>query len=404
MLELALTGNKRYWGWISLLTLIVAIGIIHFMWQLEVGLAVTGLSRDVSWGFYIAQLTFLVGVAASAVMLVLPYYLHNFKVFGKITIIGEFVAVSSICMCFLFLFLFVDLGQPMRALNIFLYPTPGSVLFWDSCVLLGYLMLNAIIGWNVLEAERNGTTPPRWVKPLIYLSIPWAFAIHTVTAFIYCGLPGRGFWLTAILAPRFLASAFASGPALLILICMALKKLTGFDPGKEAIRTLSKIVTYGLLANLFFLLCEVFVVFYSQRPSHMDHFTYLYSGLNGKGLLVPWMWSSVFLMVLALLFLLVPATARETKTLAIACTMVFAGTWIDKGVGLISGGFIPSPLHQVTEYSPTAAELAISMGIYGVGMLCLTALLTIAVRVKKEARQPHCCKSRRTPSKVRRQA
>jgi Ni/Fe-hydrogenase subunit HybB-like protein len=384
MLELALTGGKRYWGWISLLTVIVIIGIIHYMRQLEVGLAVTGLSRDVSWGFYIAQLTFLVGVAASAVMLVLPYYLHNYKAFGKITIIGEFVAVSSICMCFLFLF--VDLGQPMRALNIFLYPTPRSVLFWDSFVLFGYLVLNAVIGWNVLEAERNGTTPPVWVKPLIYLSIPWAFAIHTVTAFIYCGLPGRGFWLTAILAPRFLASAFASGPALLILICMTLKTLTGFDPGRKAFRALSKIVTYGLLANLFFLLCEVFVVFYSQLPSHMDHFSYLYYGLNGKGVLVPWMWTSVFLMVFALLLLLVPATARKATTLAIACAMVFAGTWIDKGVGLISGGFIPSPVHQVTEYTPTPAELAISMGIYGVGTLCITALLTIAVKVKKESR------------------
>lgn len=384
MLELALSGGKRYWCWIGLLTAIVGIGIIHFMWQLKVGLAVTGLSRDVSWGFYIAQLTFLVGVAASAVMLVLPYYLHDYKAFGKITIIGEFVAVSSICMCFLFLF--VDLGQPMRALNIFLYPTPGSVLFWDSIVLFGYLLLNAVIGWNVLEAERNNTSPPYWVKPIIYLSIPWAFAIHTVTAFIYCGLPGRGFWLTAILAPRFLASAFASGPALLILICMTLKKLTGFDPGRKAIRTLARIVTYGLLANLFFLLCEVFVVFYAQLPSHMDHFIYLYSGLNGKGLLAPWMWSSVFLMFSALILLLVPAAARHPRTLAAACAMVFAGTWIDKGVGLISGGFIPSPLHQVTEYSPTAAELAISMGVYGVGLLCLTALLTIAVKVKKEVR------------------
>lgn len=383
MLELALTGTKRYWGWIGLLTLIVSFGIIHFMWQLKLGLAVTGLSRDVSWGFYIAQLTFLVGVAASAVMLVLPYYLHNYKAFGKITIIGEFVAVSSICMCMLFLF--VDLGQPMRALNIFLYPTPRSILFWDSIVLLGYLALNAIIGWNVLEAERNATTPPAWVKQLIYLSIPWAFAIHTVTAFIYCGLPGRGFWLTAILAPRFLASAFASGPALLILICMALKKITGFDAGREAIQTLSKIVTYGLLANLFFLLCEVFVVFYSRLPSHMDHFSYLYQGLDGKGALVPWMWSSVFLMGFALLMLLVPVVSKNAKTLAIACAMVFFGTWIDKGVGLISGGFIPSPLHQVTEYVPTLAELAISMGVYGVGMLCLTVLLTIAVKVKTES-------------------
>ena len=386
MLEVSLSGEKRYWGWIGLLALIILIGFILYTRQLKVGLAVTGLSRDVSWGFYIAQLTFLVGVAASAVMLVLPYYLHNFKTFGKITILGEFVAVSSICMCLLFLF--VDLGQPMRALNIYLYPTPHSVLFWDSIVLVGYLFLNIVIGWNVLEAERNGIAPAKWVKVLIYVSIPWAFAIHTATAFIYCGLPGRGFWMTAILAPRFLASAFASGPAFLILLCMTLKSLARFDPGRKAIQTLSIIVTYGLLANLFFLICEVFVVFYGQIPGHMDHFVYLYSGLHGKGALVPWMWASVFLMGFALVLLLFHAVRGNAAALAVACIMVFIGTWIDKGVGLISGGFIPSGLHQVNEYIPTFAELIISSGIYGIGMLCLTFLLKMAVGVKMEVQQP----------------
>lgn len=383
MLELALRGTKRYWGWIGILMAVIAAGIAHYIWQLRIGLAITGLSRDVSWGFYVAQLTFLVGVAASAVMLVLPYYLHDYKVFGKVTIIGEFVAVSSVSMCLLFLF--VDLGQPMRALNIFFYPTPNSIIFWDGFVLLGYLTLNIVIGWNVLEAERNNVSPAKWVKPLIYISIPWAFAIHTVTAFLYCGLPGRGFWLTAILAPRFLASAFASGPALLILICMALQRLTRFDAGQAAVDTLAKIVTYGLLANLFFLLCEVFVVFYSKIPQHMDHFLYLYSGLNGKGALSPWMWSSVLLMGCAVVLLVVSFSRRETKTLATACCMVFVGTWIDKGVGLISGGFIPSPLHEVNEYFPTLPELIISLGVYGIGMLLLTLLLKVALTVKQEA-------------------
>jgi molybdopterin-containing oxidoreductase family membrane subunit len=315
-------------------------------------------------------------------MLVLPYYLHNHHVFGKITIVGEFVAVSAIGMCLLFLF--VDLGQPARALNIFLYPTPNSIIFWDAMVLMGYLFLNIVVGWNVLEAERNAVSPPAWIKPLIYLSIPWAFAIHTVTAFLYCGLPGRGFWLTAILAPRFLASAFASGPAFLIILCLLLKKFAQFDPGRAAIDSLSKIVTYGLLANIFFLLCEVFVVFYSQIPEHMDHFTYLYSGLQGKGGLVPWMGVSLILVGGAMILLLIPVTRRNEKILAISCVLVFCGVWIDKGVGLISGGFIPSPLHQITEYVPTPPELIISMGIYGIGFLCLTLLLKIAAGVKKE--------------------
>jgi molybdopterin-containing oxidoreductase family membrane subunit len=190
--------------------------------------------------------------------------------------------------------------------------------------------------------------------------------------------------MTAILAPRFLASAFSSGPAVLILLCLLIRTVSKFDPGKEAIQALAKIVTYGLLANVFFLLCEVFVTFYSNIPEHRYHFNYLYSGLNGHGVLVPWMWASVFFMGIATLFLVVPLTRKNEKILAIACMLVFAGTWIDKGLGLISGGFIPSPLHNITEYVPTFPELVISVGVYGIGFLILTVLLKVAVGVKEE--------------------
>jgi Ni/Fe-hydrogenase subunit HybB-like protein len=382
MLELALKGGNRYWGWIAGILTVIGAGLACYSWQLEVGLGLTGLSRDVSWGFYVAQLTFLVGVAASAVMLVLPYYLHDFKAFGKITIIGEFVAVATICMCLLFLF--VDLGQPARALNIFLYPTPRSVIFWDAMVLGGYLMLNIVVGWQVLEAQRNSVAPPAWVRPLIYLSIPWAFAIHTVTAFLYCGLPARGFWLTAVLAPRFLASAFSSGPALLIVLCLMIRRLTGFDAGAKAIRALAAIVTYGLFANLFFFGCELFVAFYSRIPEHMEHFRYLFAGIEGHTGLVPWMWLSMGLLGMAGVLLLIPGTRKNEAILTLCCLAVFSGTWIDKGLGLVSGGFIPSPLHHVTEYAPTLPELVISSGVYGVGALLVTILLKVAIGVKQE--------------------
>ncbi len=382
MLELALKGSKRYYGWMTALLAVIGLGFGCYLWQLSFGLGITGMSRDVSWGFYIAQFTFLVGVAASAVMLVLPYYLHNYKAFGKITILGEFLAVSSVTMCLLFII--VDLGQPMRALNVILYPTPNSILFWDMIVLNGYLFLNIVIGWQVLEAERNSVAPPAWVKPLIYLSIPWAVSIHTVTAFLYCGLPGRGFWLTAILAPRFLASAFAAGPSFLILLCLIIRKLTKFDPGKEQIQTLAKIVTYGIILNVFFLLCEVFVVFYSKIPEHMDHMKYLFVGLHGHGVLVPWMWTSVGLMLTSIILLVNPMTRKNEAVLAVACLCVFFGTWIDKGLGMISGGFVPSPLHHVNEYVPTLPEIIITLGIYATGFLVLTALFKMAISVKEE--------------------
>ncbi len=380
MLELALKGNKTYWIWMAGLLVIMAVAGFYYAEQLTYGLVVTGQSRDVSWGFYTAQMTYFVGVAAGGVMLVLPYYLHNYKAFGKITILGEFLAVASLVMCLLYLL--VHLGQPMRALNVFLHPTPWSMLFWDGNVLFGYLVLNIVIGWNVLEAERNGVSPPFWIKPLIYISIPMAFSIHTVTAFIYCGLPGRGFWLTAVLAPRFLASAFAAGPAILILLCILLKKITQFDAGQKAIRALSVIVAYALAANLFFLACEVFVVFYSGIPSHMDHIKYLYVGLHGHDALVPWMWTSIACMVLAIFLLIIPKILKNNIILPLSCVLVVIGTWIDKGLGMIAGGFIPSALHHVTEYVPTVHELAISAGVTAIGLFILTVLYKIVVSIK----------------------
>lgn len=382
MLELAFKGSKRYYGWMTALLAVIGVGFGFYLWQLSFGLGITGMSRDVSWGFYIAQFTFLVGVAAGGVMVVLPYYLHDYKAFGKITILGEFLAIASVVMCLLFII--VDLGQPMRIFNVWLYPTLHSVLFWDTIVLNGYLLLNIIIGWNVLEAERNGTHYPGWLKPLIYLSIPWAVSIHTVTAYLYCGLPGRGYWLTAILAPRFLSSAFASGPALLTLLCLFIRKVTKFDPGREQIQTLAKIVAYAICINVFFLICEIFVVFYSNIPEHTDHIKYLFVGLHGKGVLVPWMWASIILMVVGIILLVNPVTRRNEAVLAVACVTVFIGTWIDKGLGMISGGFVPSPLHHVNEYVPTIPEIMITIGVYAAGFLVLTALFKIAVSVKEE--------------------
>ncbi len=382
MLERALTGSQKYYRLLMGLLILMGMGFAAYLYQLNTGLTITGLSRDVSWGFYIAQFTFLVGVAASAVMVVLPYYLHNVKVFGRITILGEFLAVASVTMCLLFII--VDLGKPMRLLNVILYPSPNSILFWDMIVLNGYLFLNIVIGWNVLEAERKGTDSPSWLKPLIYLSIPWAISIHTVTAFLYAGLPGRHLWLHSILAARFLASAFASGPALLILLALVLRKYTKFDAGKEAIDKLSQIVLYGMLVSIFFIGLEFFTAFYSNIPSHQHGLLYLFVGLDGYGKLVPFMWLFALLALAAVVLLINPKTRKDEKTLKIACLCVFFSMWIEKGLGLVIGGFIPNPFEQVREYLPTVPELIITMGIWATGFFVLTILYKIAVSVKEE--------------------
>jgi molybdopterin-containing oxidoreductase family membrane subunit len=382
MLEIAIKGSKNYWLWIVFLLAVMGAGAYVYVDQFMNGLMITGMSRDVSWGFYIANFTFLVGVAAGGVMVVIPYYLHNYEKFHRITILGEFLAVASLIMCLLFII--VDLGQPTRMLNVLLYPTPHSMLFYDMIVLNGYLFLNIVVGWKVLEAERNQVEPEWWTKPLVYLSIPFAIGIHTVTAYLYCGLPGRGYWLTAILAPRFLASAFAAGPAFLIILCYIIKKFTKFDPGWDAMQTLSKIVCWAIIANLFFFLCEVFVVYYSNIPGHKAHLTYLLFGYHGYNALVPWMWTGLILMLTGAIFLIIPRLRNNKTLLPITCAMIFIGAWIDKGLGMISGGFVPSPLHHVTEYAPTGPEIMITLAVYATGFLVLTILYKLATQVKEE--------------------
>ena len=382
MLEYALKGTKKYWGWIFFLTIIIFVGVWFYLKQFGYGLGITGMNRNVTWGFYIAQFTFLVGVAASGVMVVLPYYLHNYKAFGKITILGEFLAIASVMMCMLFVF--VDMGQPLRLINVFLYPTPHSLMFWDIMVLSGYLLLNILISHVTLEAERKSMPPPNWIRPIIILSIPWAISIHTVTAFLYSGLAARPFWMTAVLAPRFLASAFSSGPALLLIIVFIIRKLTKFDPGDEPIRKLAIIITYAMCANVFFILMEFFTTFYSSIPEHITHFQYLFFGLDGHTTLVPWMWTSAILAVVSLVFLLNPKTRNNNKILLVVCIAIFISIWIDKGLGMVVTGFIPTPLGDIVDYVPSIPETLISLSIWAIGFFLITVFYKIALSVRKE--------------------
>jgi Ni/Fe-hydrogenase subunit HybB-like protein len=239
-----------------------------------------------------------------------------------------------------------------------------------------------VIGAVTFDAERRGAPPPGWIKPLIYLSIPWAISIHTVTAFLYSGLVARPFWMSAILAPRFLASAFASGPSLLILLALILRKTTRFDVGKEAIRKLAVIVAYAMVANVFFVLVELFTVFYGSMPHHLHPFEYLF-GIHGESVLAPWMWTSVALALACVALLMTPAVRRQEGLLAMVCVGVIAAIWIEKGMGMVVAGFVPSPLGETAQYVPSVFEVLITLGVYGIGLLMLTVFYKIVVNVRE---------------------
>lgn len=377
--RLSFVGDWRYHAWMFALTAVALLGLNAYCRQLVNGLALTGMTDQVSWGLYIANFTFLVGIAAAAVMLVIPVYVYRNRDLHDLVIYGELLAVAAIIMCLLFVT--VDLGRPDRFMHIFWrFNFPLSMLSWDVIVLNGYLLLNLhICGYLIYCAYRKVAPSRIFYIPFVFVAIAWAISIHTVTAFLYVGLGGRPFWNSAIIAPRFLASAFAAGPAFIILTLQLIQRFTTVQVTEKSLLLLRNIVTVALTINMFLLACELFTEFYTDS-AHLASTMYLYFGLHGYSALVPWIWTAVGMNLVALTILYLPAT-RNVRLLNLACALMIVGIWIEKGMGLIIPAFIPSPLGELVEYKPTINEILVCLGIWAFGLLLYTIFVRVTVPV-----------------------
>jgi Ni/Fe-hydrogenase subunit HybB-like protein len=387
-------GNWVFYVWMTFLTAIFLVGANAWAVQVRDGMQLTNMSDHVSWGLYIANFTFLVGLAAGGVMMVIPSYLYHDEEMHDIVLIGELLAIAAIIMALMFVV--CDLGRPDRFWHMIpglgRFNFPVSMLTWDVIVLNGYLLINLHICGYLLYMRFLGRKPnPRWYVPFVYLSIIWAISIHTVTAFLYCGLGSRPFWNTALLAPRFLTSAFVSGPAFIIIAIQIIRRAIGQNFGQGPIKTLVNIMRVTILINLLMLTSEVFVEFYTGG-THTSAAHYLYFGLHGHNALVPWIWSSVGMTVLATLFFLCPKVHEHSWMLNTGCLLAFTGIWIEKGMGMVIPGFVPSVLHEVVEYRPSLLEWKIMAGIWALGLMIYTLQIKIAINVFRRPRiagSPH---------------
>lgn len=377
--RLSFVGDWRYYLWMFALTVVALLGLNAYARQLVHGLAATGMTDQVSWGLYIANFTYLVGMAAAAVMLVIPAYIYRHRDLHHLVIFGELFAVAAIIMALLFVT--VDLGRPDRFHHLLLrFNFPISMLTWDVIVLNGYLLLNLhICGYLIYCAYRRRPPSKVFYIPFVFVAIAWAISIHTVTAFLYSGLGSRPFWNSAVVAPRFLASAFAAGPAFLILTLQVLRACTTYSVSDRALMTLRNIITIAATINMFLLGCELFTEFYTDS-AHVASAHYLFFGLEGRHALVPWIWSALAMNIGALVILYLPLS-RILPYLNVACVLLIVGIWIEKGMGLIVPAFIPTPLGEIVEYTPTLNESLVSLGIWAFGLLLYTIMVRITVPV-----------------------
>jgi len=384
--KVALLGDKTYHLWMGLLTFLMLAATFAYSIQIKEGLVVTGMNDRISWGLYISNFTFLVGVAAAAVMLILPTYILKDINFKRAVLIGEGLAVSALLMCLAFVV--IDLGGPARAWHLIpivgFFNFPNSMLAWDVIVLNGYLFLNITIPFYILYCHFKGIEPNKKIYlPGVFLSVFWAVGIHLVTAFLYAGLPARPFWNSSLLGPRFLASAFAAGPALIILILDFIRKHSEFEISNITLRKIALIVTVSAQINLVMLFSELFKEFYA--PTHHSlSATYLFFGLEGKNSLVPWIWTGILINVTATIMLTIHYIRDNTRNLSLACILLFIGIWIEKGLGLIVPGFIPGPWGKVVEYSPSWIEIIITLGVWAMGAFIFTILTKVAIAVETQ--------------------
>lgn len=382
-IRLALRGNVAYRVWMSVLLALILSGAVAYGRQVSTGLVLTAMRDPVSWGFYIGNFTFLVGVAAAAVVLVVPAYVYHWKPIREVVIFGELLAISAILMCMMFVM--VDIGRPDRFWH--LIPAigylnfPPSLLAWDVVVLNVYLLINVVVVTHILYRAFHGRPyDTRLVVPLVLLSIPMAVAIHTVTAFLYNGMAARPYWNASILAPQFLASAFCSGPAILLLVLQLLRRFKHFEIQDQALHKIAELMAYAMFLNLFLHGAEAFKEFYSDTE-HLLYTRYWFTGLGEHRTLVPYAWTAVGLNVLAFVLFINPAARRNWVTLNIGCLAIYAGVYIEKGMGLIIPGFTPSTLGEIYEYSPTITELRVAGGIFAAGFLVFTVMLKVAVPI-----------------------
>jgi molybdopterin-containing oxidoreductase family membrane subunit len=382
-LQAVLSGGLLYWVWVLGLVASIVVGFIAYLRQLDEGLITTSMRDQVSWAFYIGNFTFLVGVAAAAVLLVIPAYVYHWKPIKEVAVLGELLAISSLVMCGLFVL--VDVGHPERLWH--LIPAigylnlPASLLAWDVIVLNGYLLLNLVVVTYLLFMYFVGRVPnDRVFTPLVLLTIPWAIGIHTVTAFLYNGVPARPFWNSAILAPRFIASAFCSGPAVLLILMQLLRRFTRFEIRDDAIWKIAELMAYAMFVNLFLLGAEVFKEYYSNTE-HLIHMRYMFAGIEGKTSIVPYMWFSVAASIAAFVLFLIPKTRKNPITLNLGCVLIWLGVYIEKGMGLVIPGLTPDTLGEIYEYFPSRSEIVISAGIFSVGFLLFTLMVKVAIRI-----------------------
>lgn len=370
-----LVGSKVYYAWMGFLLVLSSFGVWGFYHHITVGLITTGMRDQVSWGISIGTYAFLIGVATSVIILLIPGYIYNWKPAKNIVIVGEILALSALTMCILFVM--TDIGRPERFWHMLpflgILNLPSSLMGWNAVVMPAYFFFDLfIIIYILYKAYVGKGYNEKFVYGYVIFMIFWAIVAHSITAFIFNVLPAHPYWNASILVPRFIATALASGGAILLLVLQMVRKIGQVEIDDEAVFKIADILNYVMFLNLLLFLSEVIMIFTSENQ-RFTHMRYYFVGLRSYA------WVAIFCNFSAYFLLMFRKLRENYFYLNIACVFIFIGIFIEKGIGLVIPGYIPTPLGEVYHYTPTLGEWAMMAGISGIGLIVATVFLKIAI-------------------------
>ena len=358
-------------------------GIALWVVQLSGGMVQTGMRNMDSWGLYITMFMFFVGLSAGGLIISSIPRAFGMQGFGGISKVAVW---TSICCTVLAIgFVVVDLGQPLRVWELFVYSNLGSPLMWDIVVLFVYLVLSAIYLWATLRAEA-GKVSQVALRVISVVALVCAILVHSVTAWIFGLQQAHEFWHTALLAPWFVSSALVCGTALVLVVCIALRAAGYLSLDQSHVVKLVKMLGAFVCVDLYFFGCDLLTSGFPEAGG-AEIVAMLVSGP-----LAPFFWVEVIGCALAAVIAFVPKL-RTNPLVVVASLLAIVGIFC-KRVQLLVGGFqIPNldlstvmtsstvthweagmqGAYQGMVYAPTLLELGVTLGVLGLGVLLLCA-------------------------------
>ena len=399
-------GDRNFWLAVIVLGATVAFGLYAYLYQLQNGLGVTGLNQKVSWGFYIVNCVFFIGISYGGAMTSAILRLTNAKWRAPLTRIAEATAVAALLVGAVFPV--VDMGRPDRFLNVLLYAQVGSPIVWDIVAITTYMIASFIflylplipdlaiardalapsrrlphpvlpgtvvpeeytararilrrvydvlaLGWQGTTAQQRALA--RGIGIMAIVIIPLAVSVHSVLAWLFA-VTVRAEWHSTIFAPLFVLGAMFSGVAAVILVIAAFRKVYGLQQFITAkhFRYLSYLLVALGLAYIYFMVSEYLTEGYVNEESTTPVLAALLTGS-----FAPAFWGFTFG---GLVLPIVLAAAPGRFPIARAClasAAVIGGMWLKRFLIVVPGMAEPIMPWDWGRYQPTWVEIAITAG------------------------------------------